>query len=460
MKQILIDFARNLWAGGRLLALRPVDVRDFRSTPEQFVLLAFVGIAMQIAMDMAEHPWSGYLNWPSLPYYLLLPVLDLFMGLCLARLYRRRRLMAWWPIAGMVVSCWITLTLWPLVRWDNLQLHGVDQIIWSRAYVIMIGLTIWTMVVLLLALKRALNTSLRQAILVCVAMFPLQFVAAMLVNEPLWLAATQEDIADTAVANTPLVLDESFLYEEKDRLDRQLASLKPQRPGVVDTYFLAVAGDASQRVFKHEALAIRQLFDTRFDTAGRSVVLINSNITAGHRPLATRTSIETTLQQIGTVMDPTEDVLVLYLTSHGSPDHEFVLSYEPLSLLPITPNWLKETLQRAGIQWRVIVVSACYSGGFIPPLQNDTTLLVTAADATHPSFGCEDREQFTFFGQAMFDNALRQTRSWQQAFEQAKTSIREREQKEGFEPSNPQLSIGRAVLSKLSAASFNSGDVP
>ena len=57
------------------------------------------------------------------------------------------------------------------------------------------------------------------------------------------------------------------------------------------------------------------------------------------------------------------------LTSHGSEDHEFYINQPPLPLDPLTPQRLRVALDASGIRWRVIVVSACYSGGYIEALR-------------------------------------------------------------------------------------------
>lgn len=455
MSTLLRGLVRNLAAALRMLALRRVDVRDFLCTPEQFVLLTLLSLVGDIGFDMVEYGSAGHLDWQALPFYLVSPAIDLLIGLLLARLFKRRRLLLWWPVASYAVFFWLTLLLLPIEWWQ--ARHGLMADTLARPGMASLAATGWAMLVLLLGLQRALAISLRRTLLVLVAMLPLQVLAASAMWErSLWHSTAEATSAATPVgdaanepSNAPLLLGEDFLYDEGPMLDRQLAALKPQRPGVADTYLLAVAGDAEQRVFKHEAVEVQKLFDERFGTAGRSLLLINSDDTAGRQPLATRTSIERALLRLGRIMDPGEDTLVLYLTSHGSSEHEFVLSYDPLDLPPVTPAWLKSALDRAGIRWRIVAVSACYSGGFIAPLANDDSLLVTAADSTHPSFGCEDREDFTYFGEAMFNQALRHTDDWLAAFEQARSAIRQRELKEGYEPSNPQLFVGQAMRARL-----------
>jgi hypothetical protein len=108
-------------------------------------------------------------------------------------------------------------------------------------------------------------------------------------------------------------------------------------------------------------------------------------------------------------------------------------------------------LDTSGIRWRIVVVSACYSGGFIDALKNDRTLVITASDASHASFGCGSESDFTYFGKAYFDQALRKQHSFIAAFEDARRIIAERELGEGRTPSNPQMYVGSAIRGKLQA---------
>ena len=57
----------------------------------------------------------------------------------------------------------------------------------------------------------------------------------------------------------------------------------------------------------------------------------------------------------------------------------------------LTPARLAGMLNATHVRYRAVVISACYSGVFIPRLANPNSLVVTAADANHSSFGCEDR---------------------------------------------------------------------
>ena len=96
----------------------------------------------------------------------------------------------------------------------------------------------------------------------------------------------------------------------------------------------------------------------------------------------------------------------------------------------------------------MLVISACYSGGFIPKLQDDKTLIITAARADRVSFGCSEENDFTYFGRALFAEALQQTDDLQRAFKLAQASVAEREKADEFEPSEPQIWPAKAVLAQ------------
>jgi hypothetical protein len=108
-------------------------------------------------------------------------------------------------------------------------------------------------------------------------------------------------------------------------------------------------------------------------------------------------------------------------------------------------------LHDSGIKWKVIVISACFSGGFVEPLRDDNTLVITAADAFNSSFGCSFDSDYTWFSEALYNEALRETFSFAEAFDAAKKAVRERERAEGFPPSNPQIAMGDAMRKKLAA---------
>ena len=220
---------------------------------------------------------------------------------------------------------------------------------------------------------------------------------------------------------------EAALYNQRRVLDAELARLKPSDPGKINLYLLAVAGDGSQEVFRREVEFVREQFSRDFGTEGRAVALINSRNTVETAPMATVTSIRETLLAIARRMDKERDILFLYLSSHGSREHELVLDQNGMDLRGLRATELAKLLDESGIRWRAIIVSACYSGGFIGPLKNDHTLVITAARHDRTSFGCADENDFTYFGEAFFKEALPRSSSFQDAFAKADQLVRERE---------------------------------
>ena len=164
-----------------------------------------------------------------------------------------------------------------------------------------------------------------------------------------------------------------------------------------------------------------QVVDTWAFTAGMLTEFMSMEHTR-----ATLTSLRRALGAVGRRINPEEDVVLLHLTSHGSQNHELSVEFYPLQLQAIRPADVRAALDDAGIKWRIVVVSACYSGGFIDALKDTHALVIAASDANHTSFGCGDAFDFTYFSQAYYDGALRGTYSFEQAFGIARQAIPER----------------------------------
>ncbi|MFN2644085.1 MAG: C13 family peptidase, partial [Burkholderiales bacterium] len=244
---------------------------------------------------------------------------------------------------------------------------------------------------------------------------------------------------------------ETALMSQRPLLDQALGALLPGRPGAIDMYLLAVGGDGTQEVFRREVEYVRTLFDERYGTRGRSVALVNSRNTLATAPMASVSSVGEALKAIAARMNRDEDILFLFLTSHGSRKHALVMQQNYLPLRDLPASELAKLVKETGIHWKVIVVSACYSGGFIEPLKDDSTLIITAARHDRTSFGCADENDFTYFGRAFFKEALPASRSFEEAFAKADALVSEWEKKEQpKEPrSLPQMQSTAAIAAQL-----------
>lgn len=236
---------------------------------------------------------------------------------------------------------------------------------------------------------------------------------------------------------------------EHRRLDRALAGVQPQRKGVVDAYVL-VAGLDSDAVFGREAREAAKVLTRRYDAAGHTIVLAGPD---GHGTdtlaRGSPDNIAAALARIAEVMDKKEDVLVLYTTSHGA-DYGIVYQDGDAGVGTIAPVRLAAMLDGLGIKRRLVIVSACYAGVFVPKLAEPDGVVMTAAAADRSSFGCEADSDWTFFGDALVNHALRKDQPFAAAAKEAIATIAKWERQGKLRASNPQLAIGARATRWLS----------
>lgn len=231
-------------------------------------------------------------------------------------------------------------------------------------------------------------------------------------------------------------------------LEKALAAVPASTPAI-ELYSLVLAGDGKQSVFMREADYVNQMLATRFGAYGQ-ISLVNHRDHLGDRPMATRENLRRAAQTLAERSGP-EDLIFIYLTSHGTHEHEFVLDQPRLELADLPADELASALAPLKNRDKVIVISACYSGGFIPALKDERTLIMTASREDRVSFGCSEEADFTYFGDALFAQALNQTDDLQQAFALAKAHVAEREQADNFEASEPQIWAPKGVLAHWQA---------
>lgn len=250
-------------------------------------------------------------------------------------------------------------------------------------------------------------------------------------------------------ASNATEIAEFALYHQTDLLQQALQQVVAGDPKQVELYSLIVGGYGSQGVFHREVQFIETYFAPQYQQPGHGIYLSNSAKSWQERPMATYTSLQQSLQTLAAQMNPEQDILFLYITSHGSRDKQISLQQEGIRLADLSSQQLKQLLAEQPFQWKVIILSACYSGGFIEDLQDEQTLIMTAAAADRTSFGCSDENDFTYFGRALFKEALPVTDSFVAAFDQAKQLIQQWESDEDLTPSNPQIHRPEAIVRYL-----------
>jgi hypothetical protein len=443
----LTEVLRNLRAGARLAAFLRVRSDEFLPTVDSFAMLVMLDLLAGLFLGLASAGLAGQFNYYEVPRALLFVPLSLYLGLILVRLETRPRSLLLVPVALVAAGLVITLVSGIL---DLLIQYRV--LAWGTTYwrYIPYVTTTWWLAVVAAAIIRLTPMPPPRAAVGVLAGFVLLVVPVWLYPQNyLWIPGYDESANDPGRGAYAALAGEKAFYAQPEILERALEALLPGRPGVPDVYLLAAGLYAREDVFMKETRLIETLFRERFDSAGRSLVLINNPVTVHEYPVASLTSITAALKQIGSRMNVEEDVLVFYISSHGSEKHQLSVNFWPLRLQPIEPAALKQALDESGIKWKVIIVSACYSGGFVEPFKDDRTMMMTASSATRQSFGCGNESDSTYLAKALFDEELRKTYSFETAFENARLNITAREQAQNFTPSEPQIFVGARMREKM-----------
>ncbi|HEX9396604.1 MAG TPA: C13 family peptidase [Burkholderiales bacterium] len=429
---IFRSLPRNLVAGARLALFLPVRPFDYRASPADYALLVVFNFVLWVAAAWVRAGYAGEFDPMAVPIYfgaVPLVLLAAFIAAAAASAPERLMLVATALTASDAVFEAIGLVL-----------PGLTE---GLGPVAGLALLAWIWIVALRAVAVAAGTRpwpFAQGALAVTAMVATGFLGYP--RTDVWLASNDDAVVE------PLAREDLF-HAQGRLIERTLAAIRPGRPGRAEFYFVGFAPDASQDVFLREMRFVRTLFDERFGTTGRSIVLASSSDALEEFPIGSATNLKRALARVGEAMNADEDILFLLVSAHGDREHRLSASQPPLELAPLTPTALARMLQDAGIKWRVIVVSACYSGGYIEPLRDANTVVITAAAADRTSFGCEPGRDWTYFGQAYFRDALPFTGSITGAFEVAKKIVAGMESKENQPSSLPQIWIGPAIARRL-----------
>jgi hypothetical protein len=436
MKELL----QNLVAGAKLALFLPVRASDFRVSAVQFALLVIFNFIFWVATAAARAGFEGEFDTTAITVYLGTVTLVLATALLVSLVYRA-------PERLLLFATALTASD-PVFDLVGLALPGLGAAAGGGGAVYVAFLA-WAW---LIAMRAAVVCGgwHRPQVYVGAAVVTVMTVLAFVVlpQVEVWQPPPAEEEPVEAL------VDERTFHLQGQLIERHLAAIAPGRTGVAELYFVGFAPDASQDVFLREMRFVKRLFDERFGTEKRSITLASSHTALDELPIASTTNLARALGRVGEAMNADEDVLFLFLTAHGDREHRLSASQPPLQLAQLTPTALARMLQDAGVKWRVIVVSACYAGGFIEPLRDANTIVIAAAAPDRTSFGCEADRDFTYFGEAYFRDALAQTRSFTAAFELAKDLVAKKEAAENLTPSLPQMWVGPAVAERLKNFSY------
>ncbi|WP_199507728.1 MULTISPECIES: C13 family peptidase [unclassified Psychrobacter] len=438
LQRFSLNFAANIIAALWMLIGSSRAFSWVKPTFMQFAVFALLALGSNVLFSWLVADSGSLFNEQGLISYLIWPTIILLGGIILAR-RSGNQMLVFVPVVLWLVADSLLVLLKSALQF--LGIHGwLPEWSYSFLPLLFLVLFVWQTLALIWIFTRRMRTPWWERIILMVGSMAL-------------LTIWQNNVADQPIFKPIVVqpvLPESAFYAQPQLLKQALDNIDSSVAGRTDWYFMGVAGFAGQDVFRSEIDKVRQLFDVRFGTSGHSLALINNTFSWTDEPVATKTSILRGLKTIGQRMNKDEDVLFLALSSHGNED-VFQLDNPPLEMENLDPTWLRDALDASGIRWRVIVVSACYSGSFIDELASPTTVVITASAADKASFGCTNTAEMTYFGQAFFAEGLRDNTSFKAAFNEAKVRVGEREGFMGFEPSEPQMVVGSLMKTALPA---------
>jgi hypothetical protein len=433
--------------GLRAAFLLSPRVGGARVRPRELLAIALLTVVVEIGVGRLEieGPADFSLRGWLAPWWALAAILTLVWALLWPRQPQEGRAHGG---AANWLALWLVAALPPGLLSQALDIAQVRELLpealdesgwltWG-AY---LALWVWTLAIAL-RLGRSFGLDRRRLALLAAGLVVIFGITAWQFPDQPW----EPPPADSDEAQGLALSQESFEAQQA-LFDHAVEALAPRKAGKVNVYGIVFAPYALQNVFLNESTLVADLLAQRFDAKGRVLQLVNHPATVQALPWATPLNLKRAIEAVAQRMDREHDLLVIYLTSHGAQDFQLEASLPPLDVDSVSPGELRVALDEAGIRYRVIAISACFSGGWVGPLASDTTLVMTAADALHTSYGCGARSELTYFGRAVFGEALRHTHSFEQAFAQALPVIRQREQEarkpDGF--SNPQISVGEGI---------------
>ena len=229
---------------------------------------------------------------------------------------------------------------------------------------------------------------------------------------------------------------------QHQRLATALDTLQPNRPGVVDVYVVSIGLD-SDPVFGREASEAAKVISRRYGAVGRTIFLTaGADDKSVGTPQGSPPNLAITLAAVAGKMNLKEDVLILFATTHGDPVAGLAYRDGTNGVGMIAPKRMEVLLDGLGFERRMILLSACFAGVFIPNLTTENSIIVTAASSKRSSFGCAPGNDWTFFGDALINNALRKNQSFEKATDEAVALISKWETDLKLMPSRPQVFVG------------------
>jgi len=439
INQFIIDSFNNLKGGLRLALFLPIARPYFSFSQPQLVAMILLGLSLDILGDRFSVTPPAEFNYYGINYLLSLYFINLISLYIISLIHRQGRL--FYQVLILEYASYPIIFLASLFAAVPLA-EATDL---TTISIIMLTLLSWSLVILYRIINLLFDSRWPLITVSLISYLIINLSAYLFLPEqPLWYG--DMSAADNAYKKS--INTENTYYRQTPLLQDALHFVPQSDPDQEEYYFIGFAPDATQDVFLRESQAVQGIVDQHLNVGDRSLLLANHIDTYLNHPLANSHNLHAALTHFSNKMGD-EDILLLFLTAHGSKIYELSVNFASMQFNDLPASKLATMLDNSGIGWRIIIVSACYAGGFIDQLKNPQSLIITAAARNKQSSGCTPESEATWFTNAYFKQALVQTGSFIKAFDVAKESIRLRESQAGVEFSNPQIFIGDQIRTKL-----------
>ena len=441
MRSTLHALGRNLAAGLRLALFMPVERASFRISAAQLILVVILSAAIDVDADWVRVTGEARFSILGLHGEIFALGLLALTSALIAILRRDAEVYLALPI--------VVLASFPLIQIAHVlpDLPQAHQAVTTQTKAFFeYAILAWMLAVAVRAVyvcvdpgrpRRRLWAAAGGLLLIA----PFWFAPLLGPLEPWW----REFDATPTGADAVSPASEAVLAAQEFMMDRALDGLDDERSGTVDLYFVGFAPDSRRPGFAADVDTAQRTMDERWNTSGRSVVLVNSPLTVAERPFASITHLRQVLLEIGDIIDADDDVVMVYVTGNSRADHTLTAVNPPLELAALSPQGLKQLFDAANIRWRIVVVSTCEAGAWIDALKDDETVVIASSAAGVRGADCAGSLRPGAFASAFFGEAMRRSDDLTAAFEAA------RRQLVGQHAAEPVMSVGPAIAEQLKA---------
>src|SRR3954451_6481283 len=221
---------------------------------------------------------------------------------------------------------------------------------------------------------------------------------------------------------------------------RAVAAASGQSAGLAGWQAVLVAGDNAQPVFDNAVASVRNWL-TAGGVPAQNIRVLSAMPRGGVLGAAEPASAERVLAEVAALRPGPGEGCLVFLTSHGQRGEGIWLAYSGEFLRPAElAQALSAGCARAPT---VVVASGCFTGGFTA-LRAPNRIIVTAARADRPSFGCAVERTYAVFDECLLSSLPREA-TWRGVVDATRRCVGQRENDMQATPSEPQATFGKKV---------------